>query len=98
MFILHKSNKKTQEKLCTEPNEPDQALEFAIAFEEGIKRQNAYGVQVSAEPAKLSVKSEAVFAVEKTSARECFRCGEGNFFMEHVNFCMATNHRCNFAN
>ena len=88
-------NKKVQ-KLCTEPKEPDQALEFAIAFEEGIRRQKASGVQVSADRAKVSVKRETVFAVEKSNSRECFRCGEGNFTMEHVNFCMATNHRCKF--
>ena len=32
MFILHKANKKVQEKLSTEPKEPDQALVLAIAF------------------------------------------------------------------
>ena len=46
MFILHMTNKKVQEKLCTEPKEPEQALEFAIAFEEGIKRQKSYGTQL----------------------------------------------------
>ena len=70
MFIIHMCNKKVQEKLCTEPKEPDQALEFAIAFEEGIKTQRVYGVQVSAETAKSSVKSEPVFALEKTNPRE----------------------------
>ena len=37
MFILHMNNKKVLEKLklCTEPKEPEQALKFAIAFEEG---------------------------------------------------------------
>ena len=39
MFILHMTNKKVQEKLCTEPKEPEQALEAAIAFEAGIRRQ-----------------------------------------------------------
>ena len=97
MFILHMSNKKVHKKLCTEPKEPDQALEFAIAFEEGIKMRKDYGIQVSAKPAKASVKSEHVFAVEKTNPRECFRCGEGNFIMELVNCCLATNHRCNFC-
>ena len=97
LFILHVKNKKVQEKLCTEPKEHNQTLDFSIAFEEGIRRQKAYGVQVSAEPAKASVKTEPVFAVEKTNPRECFRCGEGNFTMEHVNFCMATNHRCKFC-
>ena len=45
MFMLHMKNKKVQEKLCTEPKEPDQVLEFAIAFEEGVKPQKAYGAQ-----------------------------------------------------
>ena len=63
MFILHMSDKEVQEKICTESKEPDQALEFSIAFEEGIKKQKAYVVQVSGEPAKSSVKSEPVFAV-----------------------------------
>ena len=85
MFILHMSNKKVQARLCTEPKETVWALEFAIAFEEGIKKQKVYGVQVSAEPAKTSVKSETVLAVEKANPRECFRCWAGNFTMEHVN-------------
>ena len=38
MFILHMNNKKAQEKLCTEPKEREQALEIAIAFEQGVKR------------------------------------------------------------
>ena len=83
-----------QEKLCTELKEPRQALEVAIAFQEGIESQKAYRDQVSTEPAKSSVKSEPVFAVDKTNSKECFRCREGNFTMEHVNFCLATNHRC----
>ena len=43
MFLFRMNNKKVQEKLCTEPKEPDQALEIAIAFEDGVKRQKAYG-------------------------------------------------------
>ena len=93
MFNLHMSNKKVQEKLCTEPKEPDQALESAIAYEEGIKRQKTYGMQAP-ETSKTSVKSELIYVVEKSKPRECFRCGDQNFTMEHVNFCMATNHRC----
>ena len=96
MFILHMNNKKVQEKLCTEPKEPDQALEFAIAYEEGVERQKAYGAQACETP-KQSIKSEPVSAVEKANPRECFRCGAANFTMEHVDFCMATNHRCKFC-
>ena len=96
MFILHMSNKKVQEKLCTESKESDQALDFAIACEEGVKRQKTYGMQAPETP-KTSVKSEPIYAVEKSKPRECFRCGDQNFTMEHVNFCMATNHRCKYC-
>ena len=87
------NNKKVQEKLCTEPKEPEKALEFAIAFEEGVKRQKAYESHSSETP-KTSIKSEPVFAVEKSNPRECFRCGEPNFTMEHVKLCQAANYRC----
>ena len=85
MFLLHMSNKKVQEKLCTETKEPDQALDFAIAYEEGVKRQKSYGMQAP-ETSKTSVKSEPIHAVEKSKPQECFRCGGQNFTMEHVNF------------
>ena len=96
MFILHMNYKKLKEKLCIEPKEPDQALEFAIAFEKGVKRQKAYGTQVP-ETAEAVVKSEPIFAIEKTHPRECYRSWEANFIREHVNFCIATNHRCKFC-
>ena len=64
-----------QEKLCTEPKEPDQALEFAIAFE--VKKQKSYGLQRQ-EAAKLPGKREPVYAVEKSKTRECFRRGDPN--------------------
>ena len=81
MFIIHMSNEKVQEKLCTEPKEHDQALDFAIAFKEGVKRQKAYGTQL-AEPPKTTIKSEPVNAVEKSNPRECYRCGEVIFTMK----------------
>ena len=47
-------NLTVQEKLCTEPKAtPQEALPFAIAFEEGTMRQNSYGditPQVKVEP------------------------------------------------
>ena len=97
MFILHMNNKKVQEKLCTEPREPDQALEFAIAFEEGVKRQKSCGLQTTENP-KIAVKTEPVYAIEKSSnPRECFRCGESNFTPEHIKNCTATNNSCKFC-
>ena len=98
MFILHMGNKKVQEKLCTEPKEPEQALEFAIAYEEGVKRQKSYGTQqATTSSPKTVVKSEPVFAIEKTNPRECFRCGEPNFTPEHIKNCKATNTRCKYC-
>ena len=89
MFIFHMRNKKVEEKLYTEPKELDQALNICHCIWGRNQRQKTYGVQVSAEQAKASVKSEPVFAVEKTNPRECFRCEKGNFIIEHVIFCSA---------
>ena len=85
-----------QEKVCTEPKEPDQELEFIIVFEKGVKRQKAYGSQAT-DSVKTVVKSELVYAVERTNPKECYRCGAANLTMEHVSFCMATNHRCKYC-
>ena len=44
IFVLNMANKQVQEKLCTEPKDnPADALQFAIAFEDGLKRQRTYG-------------------------------------------------------
>ena len=74
MFIQHMTNKKVQEKLCTEPKEPEQALEVAIAFEEGIKNKKAEKLRnAKYRYPKTSVKKEPIFALERTNQRECFR-------------------------
>ena len=65
MFTLHMNNKKVQEKLCTEHKESDQALEFAIAFEEGVKRQRAYGAQ-GPESTKSTI-TRAAYAVKESA-------------------------------
>ena len=68
MFILHMRNKKVQAKLCTESKDLEQALEFAIAFEEGVKRQKSYETQqATTSSPKTAEKSEPVFAIEKTN-------------------------------
>ena len=39
-FVLKMANKQVQEKICIEPKDnPADALQFAIAFENGLKRQ-----------------------------------------------------------
>ena len=86
-----------QEKLCTEPCEPDQALELAIAFEEGVKRQKFYGLQTTENP-RIAVQTEPEYAIEKSSnLKECFRCGDSNFTPDHIKKCTATNNRCKFC-
>ena len=71
MFILNMNNATVQERLCTEPKDnPEEALRFAVAFEEGIKRQQSYGHKQE----KLQVKVEPVCSVE--SKDTCFRCGK----------------------
>ena len=56
MFNLQVNNKKVQKKLCTEPKEPEKALEFAIVFHEVVKRQKAYESN-SSEPPSQTLKA-----------------------------------------
>ena len=94
IFVLNMSNIVVQEKLCTEPKDtPVEALQFAIAFEDGLKRQKTYGY-IGQEP---KIKEEPICAVSGSSfnTRECWRCGAGNFTMEHLKFCKGPNAMCN---
>ena len=91
MVILHRNNYKVQEKLCTETRDPEQDLEYAIAFGEVVERQKTHGVQ-NAESSKSTVKAEPAFAVEKTNPGECFRCGESNVTMERMKNWKANNY------
>ena len=44
IFVLNMANKQIREKLCTEPKDnPNEALQFAIAFEDELRRQKTYG-------------------------------------------------------
>ena len=62
------ANKQVQEKLCAEPKEtPAEALQFAIAFEDGLKRQKSYGYMNQ----ESRVKYEPVCAVSTSISREC---------------------------
>ena len=58
------NDKQVQAKLCTEPkNTPAEALQFAIAFEDGLKRQKIYGY-ICQEP---KVKDEPNCAVSSSN-------------------------------
>ena len=69
MFILNMNNTTVQEGLCTDPKDnPEDALQFAVAFEEGIKRQQSYSSKIE----KPTIKVEAVCNVEGRG--QCYRC------------------------
>ena len=97
VFILNMNNKKVQEKLCVEPfNDPQDGLQYAISYEEGVKRQKTMGIEV-AESSKVAIKSEPVCEVERVNKRECFRSRVENFTTDHIKKCLATNHKCEFC-
>ena len=76
IFTLNMKNLTVQEKLCTEPKaNPQEALAFAIAFEEGTIRQQLYG------DTKPQTKIEPVCAINKR--KNWLRCDIENFTMEH---------------
>ena len=88
IFILNMKNLAVQEKLCTEPKTtPKDALEFAIAYEEGTLRQKSYGEN------KVTIKSEPICTVTGKK-KGCLRCGKENFSMEHLKVCPAKGKQC----
>ena len=94
VFILNMNKKKVQERLCVEPfANPADALQYAISYEEGLRRQKSIGTSVTEQP--KAIKSEPVFAIERNkNKRECYRCGPNNFTMDHLKKCVAKNHQC----
>ena len=52
-----------------------EALQSAIAFEDGLKRQKSYGY-ISQEP---KVKEEPICAVSKSNKRECWKTQSDHF-------------------
>ena len=93
IFVLNMINKQVHEKLCTEPNKnPAEALQFAIGFEDGLKRQKSYGY-INQE----MKNEEPVCAINNNNQRECWRCGAGNFTLDHLSKCKAPNAMCNYC-
>ena len=88
IFILNMKNLTVQEKFCTEPKaNPQEALAFAIAFEDGTIRQKSYG------DTKPQMKIEPVCALNKRKNSQ--RCGMENFTMEHLKTCKAQGNQGN---
>ena len=96
VFILNMNNKKVQERLCVELfANPLDALQNTVSYEEGVKRQRSMGMSAAEQP--KAIKSEPVFAIDKTNRRECYRCGAEIFNLKHSKKCPAKNHRCEFC-
>ena len=95
MFVLNMSNKQAQERLCTELKEdPMAALQFAIAFEEGIRTHKTIGQPCTS----TKVGEEPVFMVAgHNDKKECWRCGAGNYMAAHLKVCEAPETNCNYC-
>ena len=70
-----------------------EALQFATAFEDGLKRQKFYGY-IRQEP---KVREEPICAVSTSQQRECWRCGAGKLTLDHLSKCKAPNAMCNYC-
>ena len=63
------NNKTVQQRLCTEPKEePEEALKFAVAFEEGISQQKSFS-------GGNETKAEPVYQINERVKNPCTRCG-----------------------
>ena len=86
-FIQNMHNKIVQECLCTEPKEnPQEALRFAIAFEERIRQLKSFTWG-------NEFKKEPVFAIDNKGENPCTRCGI-EFVQNHLMTCEAKNEKC----
>ena len=73
---------------------PLDVLQFAIAYEDGLKRQRTTGNPETS----VSVKEEAVFAVtQNANNKEGWRCGTGNLTAAHLNNCKGPDTICNYS-
>ena len=62
------NNKTVQQRLCTAPkDEPEEALRFAVAFEEGISQQRNFS-------GGSEVKTEPVYAKNERPKNPCTQC------------------------
>ena len=76
IFVSNMQNVTVQERLFTEPrDDPEDALKFAIAFEQGVHQKQAICVKPT------NIKQEPVAAIEKNN--ECYKCGESPFSPAH---------------
>ena len=85
-FIQNMHNKTVQERVCTEPIEqPQEALRFAIAFEERISHQKSFG-------GNTNIKNEPVYPIDNKNRNPCTRCGL-DFVTNHLAVCKSKNQK-----
>ena len=82
-------NKVVRERLCTvAKNSPQEALQFDVAFEEGLKPQASYV------ECKLEIKSDPIPVCSISNpAQVCFRCGAYNFTPQQIPQCEAVKEK-----
>ena len=86
-FIQNMHNKTVQERLSTEPKENTQeALRFAVAFEEGISQQKSF-------MGSNDITKEPIFAIDNKRKNPCTRCGM-EFVQNHLTICKAKKEKC----
>ena len=96
IFMLKMSKKQVQEKLCTEQEDnPSDALQFAIAFEDSLKHERTYRYIRR----EMRVMKEPVCTVSgsRQKLRECWRCGAGYFSLDHLKSCKGPELFCKFC-
>ena len=98
IFIANMTNIEVQTRLTTEPKTtPNEVLEFAKAYEQGLIRQKTY-------ESPTAIKDEPVYNVDrrqnnytrqgqKTGNPKCYRCG-ADFTPAHQKECRAKNEIC----
>ena len=87
IFVSNMKNVVVQERLFTEPKDnPEEALKFALASEQGAQQKKTICVKTA------NIKEKPVFAVEKNN--ECYKCGEKPFVMGHQKVCKAKSVEC----
>ena len=83
-FIQKMHTRTVQERSCTEPKEnPQEALRFAVAFEEGISQQKSF-------TGANEMKKEPKYAIDNKGKKPFWRCGV-EFVQNHLMTCKVKN-------
>ena len=82
-FIQNINNETVQQRLCTDPKDiPDEALRFAVVFEEGISQLRSFGREVE------KIKDEPICSNIERPQNPFTRC-RLEFVQNHLSTCEA---------